>query len=111
MEAETTPQQRHRQRNREVLNERQKRRAAGNRRFLAEVRLTAGCIDCGFNAHVAALQFDHMGEKKFQLGSCGPRSLKAVIEEVMGCDVRCANCHMIRHAPTRRHHFRLINGG
>ena len=66
---------------------------------LTEYKVLAGCMDCGFSAHAAALDFDHRpGEEKFFMimrdGLC--RSWVAVWEEVAKCDVVCANCHRIR---------------
>jgi len=36
-------------------------------RFLRAVKVTAGCRDCGYDAHAVALDFDHRDdeEKKF----------------------------------------------
>lgn len=59
-----------------------------------------GCIDCGFNNHPAALHFDHRDplNKSFSVARNSERSWKKVLEEVDKCDVRCANCHAIKHA-------------
>jgi hypothetical protein len=55
------------------------------------------CIDCGID-DIRVLQFDH----RDPVGGKGKRisnflgSPNAVIREIAKCDVRCANCHMIR---------------
>lgn len=77
----------------QALERRRARCAAINR-----IKLRAGCADCGYNAHPAALEFDHRpGEKKlFEISSnpCGKWS--KVWAEMQKCDVVCANCHRVR---------------
>lgn len=76
------------------------------------VKLERGCMDCGYDKHPAALQFDHRpGEIK--LGNVSQMFSKAwdVIEaEIAKCDVVCANCHAVRTAERRRA-TQLPNGG
>lgn len=60
------------------------------------------CIDCGYNSHLAALDFDHK-EPKFKsfniaAGICGyPEN--DVIMEAHKCELRCANCHRVKTHP------------
>lgn len=64
-----------------------------------DYQLEQGCADCGFNAHPAALEFDHLpGTKKlFNIGEeIGNRSVESLWKEIAKCDVVCANCHNIR---------------
>ena len=59
------------------------------------------CVDCGTKFHPAAMDFDHVrGEKKFNISKSATlgRSLKEIMEEIAKCEIRCANCHRIRHA-------------
>ena len=64
--------------------------------FLTRWKLAAGCIDCGYKAHPAALDFDHVrGEKRFGLGGTQIRSWKVILAELAKCVVRCANCHRV----------------
>ncbi len=76
-----------------------KERRESNSRVIKAVKLAAGCIDCGYNEHSEAMDFDHQDTttKKFLVGQPGPRHLRLVVEEVMKCDIRCANCHRVRH--------------
>lgn len=69
-----------------------------SRRFTDAVKVTAGCIDCGFAVHPAAMDFDHQGDKRCEVQRMHQYSLAAQAIEIMKCDVRCANCHRIRHA-------------
>lgn len=76
---------------------------ARNRQFIQQEKLKAGCVDCGYNAHASALDFDHLPgvEKLFNLGTPSARSLDVIKAEMAKCEVVCANCHRVRTA-TRR---------
>ena len=51
------------------------------------------CVDCGED-DVIVLEFDHItDDKKDNIANLKRSSLKAVIEEIKKCEVRCANCH------------------
>jgi len=77
---------------------------ANRRDKLSTIKLAAGCADCGYRAHAAALDFDHLDgtEKKFQMASCYGRPWKNVLAEIAKCEVVCANCHRIRTFNRRR---------
>jgi len=76
-------------------NERNARRLAEVRQFIADFKLAAGCKDCGYKRHHAALDFDHVrGEKRINV--CNARSISAALKEIEKCEVVCANCHRIR---------------
>lgn len=69
-----------------------------------DYQLEKGCVDCGYNKHPAALEFDHVNsaEKLFNIGEeIGNRSREALWAEIAKCEIVCANCHAIRTA-TRR---------
>jgi len=64
-------------------------------------KLRRGCVDCGYNKHPAALDFDHVdGTKVFNISKVS-RSQAALEIEMSKCVVRCANCHRIRTAQAR----------
>jgi len=55
------------------------------------------CIDCWYKDNPAALQFDHISKKNFNIwGSVNKYSLEKIMEEIQLCEVRCANCHCIK---------------
>lgn len=60
-----------------------------------------GCVDCGYNAHPAALDIDHMAGKTANISAL--KSIAAVRAEIdrHKCVVRCANCHRIKSWKTR----------
>ena len=64
------------------------------------IKLASGCIDCGYNAHSAALEFDHLPGtvKLFCIGAAKGRSMARVLAEIAKCEIVCANCHRVRTA-------------
>src|SRR5690242_19712209 len=65
-------------------------------RFLSE----HPCVDCRYS-DPRALEFDHVrGQKVFEisLGVVSGVPLPVLMEEIEKCDVRCANCHRLRHS-------------
>jgi hypothetical protein len=67
------------------------------RQWLYDYKLERGCMDCGFNSHPAALQFDHNGEKVADISLLRSSIKRMLIEIESGkCVIRCANCHSIK---------------
>jgi hypothetical protein len=67
------------------------------RKWLADYKMSRGCIDCGYRGHFAALQLDHEGEKSAEIANC--RSSVARLQEEIEkgkCVVRCAVCHSVK---------------
>ena len=59
------------------------------------------CIDCG-ESDPLVLEFDHRdpATKRAEVGTLVRRgaSLQRIVEEIVLCDIRCANCHRRRTA-------------
>lgn len=68
------------------------------RAALRKIKLSEGCMDCGYKENAWALHFDHvLGEKRTDVTSmCSSTSWSRLMDEVAKCDVVCANCHEIR---------------
>ncbi len=65
---------------------------------------THPCVDCG-ETHPIKLQFDHVTGVKISSVSqmiSGLRPLETIINEIAKCEVRCANCHMMKTALQQR---------
>lgn len=61
------------------------------------------CADCGVSYPYYVMDFDHVrGVKKFVVAKCCSRGLEAVKEEILKCDVVCANCHRERTHQRRK---------
>lgn len=57
------------------------------------------CVDCGFNKHHTALEFDHVrGEKLDAISNMLNHMIafETILKEVEKCELVCANCHAIR---------------
>ena len=69
------------------------------REWVVEYLQQHPCVDCG-TGDLRVLTFDHRdpGHKRAEISAlvANGYSLEAVTEEVAKCDVRCANCHLIR---------------
>lgn len=67
--------------------------------FLRELK-DADCADCGVRYDHFVMQFDHVperGKKNFTIGAvCSWMPIEKLKEEILKCDVVCANCHAIR---------------
>lgn len=80
----------------EMRKQIRKRAYAKFRDWLISYKLDKGCVDCGYRGHHAALEFDHsLGKKRINIASCG--NIANALRELVKCEVRCANCHNIRH--------------
>jgi hypothetical protein len=59
--------------------------------------MTAGCYDCGYSEHPAALDFDHVvGIKRCKISSFLTTGFDTLVTEIEKCVVRCSNCHRIK---------------
>jgi hypothetical protein len=57
------------------------------------------CVDCGYS-NPMALEFDHVrGKKLFGIGDAigAAYPLVTIVNEIAKCEIRCANCHRVRH--------------
>ena len=62
-----------------------------------------GCSVCGYNAHPAALDFNHVqGIKEFNVSQDPKVALARLLAEIDKCEVLCANCHRV-HTYENRH--------
>lgn len=55
------------------------------------------CVDCG-EKNPIVLQFDHRSDSNKISEVCNLKSLDKIKEEILKCDIRCANCHTIKTA-------------
>lgn len=89
----------------EWFRERGRERKREFRIMLDGYKMGKGCVDCGYNAHPVALDFDHRDpkEKKYNVSQMVGRSDEALFDEMAKCDIRCANCHRVRTAREGHH--------
>ena len=79
--------------------EKLKETAAMRRRIFARHKTMCGCARCGYNAHPAALDYNHIdpSKKTMSIGQyiSSNRDAEALLKELENCEVLCANCHRI----------------
>jgi lysyl-tRNA synthetase class I len=77
-----------------------------NRAIIDQIKVEAGCCKCGYNAHPAALDFNHKNplEKSFSIGARSTGlTIEQLKEEISKCEILCANCHRV-HTYTEQHY-------
>lgn len=73
------------------------------RNLIDKIKLDRGCAKCGFNAHAAALDFNHIkGTKNFSVSQDTKKAMSKLLAEIDKCEILCANCHRI-HTYENRH--------
>lgn len=62
-----------------------------------ELAKNKACSDCHLRYPYYVMDFDHRGNKLYNIGREYTRlSMKKLTEEIQKCDVVCSNCHRIR---------------
>lgn len=76
------------------------------REFIRTYLSSHPCVDCG-NDDIRVLDFDHVrGIKDMAVTELISYSVKRIILEISKCEVRCSNCHRIRHWEERNNILR-----
>ena len=87
-----------RQRYIDLEAQRKRARAQRRMRFLLHYFRTHPCVDCA-ERDPLVLEFDHLGNKSFAIGSALPDyNWERILAEMEKCEVVCANCHRRRTA-------------
>jgi len=64
---------------------------------------TGPCRDCRQTFPPTCMDFDHLSNKRFNIGNMKTRSRKQIRAEIAKCELVCSNCHRLR-TETRRAH-------
>jgi len=82
----------------------QKRGVKKRTQFIMDYLKNKKCVDCG-EANPLVLQFDHQRDKiKSVMHMVAHNySLKKIKKEITKCQIRCANCHMIKTGKERNY--------
>lgn len=84
---------------REIRNNQLRSLRRARKDIINQMKTDAGCIECGFNEHPSALDFDHVtGDKLFDIATAvhEGRSWDLILAEIEKCEIVCANHHRIR---------------
>lgn len=87
------------QHRKEYITKNRKQARDETRIWLAQYLANHPCVDCG-ESDAVVLEFDHVDRstKRDSISRLRNSSLLAVKNEVLKCEVRCANCHRKRTA-------------
>ena len=87
--------------------------AKESRNFVDQIKLSSGCIKCGYNKNPKALEFNHIDPSTKYRDRNGKTidisrmalasgkdslvksrySMKTILKEIEKCEILCANCH------------------
>ena len=91
---------RHYENNKDLYKERAVEHTKKNRKKLREyinyIKATTSCADCGKYYPPYVMDFDHLRDKKFNIGNLDFTSLSVLENEILKCEIVCSNCHRIR---------------
>lgn len=92
-----TPHQRYRKtdKGKQHANAQAKRRRERGTALINEAK-DVPCADCGNRYPPYVMDFDHKGNKDYNVGNMKGMSPETILLEIAKCDVVCANCHRIR---------------
>jgi hypothetical protein len=84
------------QRDKTVTRQRNRRRTISD--TFQKIKQESPCADCGENYPYWIMDFDHLGDKEFQISSYRKhgKNLEDILREIAKCDVVCSNCHRNR---------------
>ena len=89
----------HYQRNKSKYIDGAKARQKRNMAYIWEIKVKSKCVDCGISNPIV-LDFDHTNgdkDKSVAYATWFGWSLEKIDKEISKCQVRCSNCHRIRH--------------
>lgn len=82
--------------NREKYNAYSRKYTLRGNKFIINYLKTHPCVDCG-NSDIRVLEFDHVrGSKRLEVYALKRYPLIVIEREIAKCEVRCANCHVIK---------------
>lgn len=69
------------------------------------------CMDCGNSFPPYVMDFDHISNKEFNIGSDWRKtSWVKILKEIQKCEIICSNCHRIRTESRRKEKNQLGHG-
>lgn len=84
-------------RQKEIRKNNTNKRRQERKELIFQYLLSHPCVDCKESDPVV-LEFDHLGDKSFDISDGLMKPLKKFNEEISKCEVVCANCHKKRTA-------------
>lgn len=71
------------------------------------------CVRCGYDKHLAALEFHHLEPtgKDFDFGNVKSKKWESIQYELDKCILLCSNCHRIEHSKYDTLHSLFLEDG
>jgi len=68
------------------------------REYVARLKESTPCADCGRLGHFAAMDFDHLKDKTHTISKLtnNASSISQLMQEIAKCEIVCAYCHRVR---------------
>lgn len=68
------------------------------KKYVADIKESKPCADCGISYPHYVMDFDHIGDNKDGIIQefVKRHNIRALNEEIAKCEVVCSNCHRIR---------------
>lgn len=84
--------------NQKKIKARMKERKQNIQKFVQIYKEETPCSDCKNRFPYYVMDFDHVGEKNFELNKAVGRgfSLTRIVKEMALCEIVCSNCHRER---------------
>lgn len=81
-----------------MIKEAKKIRKLATRKWLQDLKESLPCADCGKFYRYYVMQWDHLGDKSFNIAEWFAKDIsRSKIEaELTKCELVCANCHAER---------------
>lgn len=83
-------------RNREQCKKHHRTKTKELREWLNKLKVFYGCSVCGYNQIAEGLDFDHLRDKKFNIGGEIKTNKERVLKEIKKCQILCGTCHHIK---------------
>lgn len=83
----------------------------GKNDWVLSLKESGECKKCGFNTHLAALDFHHLEPSKKEFGvssrAYSTKDRESIKNEIKKCIILCANCHRIFHYREKRENITI----
>ena len=76
--------------------ENRRRHNAEVRDYILSVKDNKPCTDCGISYRYWQMDFDHLENKEFNIGTERGKKLDRIKKEIAKCELVCSNCHRTR---------------
>lgn len=84
------------ERNREQCKRQNRIKTKELRDWINKLKVFYGCSVCGYKTVAEGLDFDHLKDKKFNIGGQVKTNKERVLDEIKKCQILCGTCHHIK---------------